>query len=264
MPGRRWALACLLVAGLASGGGAAGAMASGESNPEAPAGGASPERYDPVLVPQKHAGWPGWSVVFERDGRRLNQGYIRPAPGRWILGGSERAVWRTRTPESFVGLGFLVTSSSVAAVSIGGGLPIPTASEPGLPFGLRMVAYEISLANVYQVRAYLRGELHQEFVAFDAKGGELPAPTGPLVGETLEATSWERPAGAASGPCGIVERNLPGLTSQEGSVVVRLRPVRGLSGRPFLSCANTTYRWGTQALGAAVLVDAEHPGAKPA
>ena len=272
MPRLRWGLGCLLASGLAFG--MHSAPVRGDAMAEAPAGVVTQERYEPVLVPKTTAGMVGWGVFYNGFAGR-NYQELRPESGQWLLAARQR---RARVKPPYAAIGFLITSSRVAAVSIDGSPPLSTSPEPGLPFGLRILAYEIPLASAEQARRYVkegwgsRLGLSRVLVAYDAQGQQLAEPVGERMDEPLETRSWEHPANRGSGACRIAARHLgslsprvgTGLTPLSGSVVLGLRPTLDLSGRPFLSCANTTFQFGTRRLIAAVLVDARHPGGRPA
>jgi hypothetical protein len=57
---------------------------------------------------------------------------------------------------------------------------------------------------------------------------------------------------------------LSGLSPIGGDVVGRVKGYRMFDTRAFQSCADTYYALGSSTLEAAVLLDAEHPGATPA
>ena len=229
----------------------------------APEGLPSPIQWNPILTPPKQAGSSGWSVLYtRRHGRRFNEGSLRPAPGKWILWRYQRRAIRIRP--TFAAVGFLITAGRVASVSVDGGAPIPTAPAAGLQLGYRVVAYEIPFATAAEAHEFLFGRLLITARAYNAKGQPLPpyAGTEPL-GQQLETEEWEG-SDMTHGACRIASSHLPGLTSRGGSVVKVLRPVIDLTGRPFLSCANTKYEYGTQSLEAAIVLDATHPGVPPA
>jgi hypothetical protein len=156
--------------------------------------------------------------------------------------------------------GLAVTTGEVTAVSVGGGPPIPTRLEPGLPYGLRAVLVEIN-----GKLGSLLGEALR-FTALDPTGRRLPRPArarrDPERG--LPVRAWQRPARPTSGACQLTTDHVPGLTAQWGASVQRLKSSSGIIGRPYLSCVDTEYYLENWPLDAAVVLDATRPGTPPA
>lgn len=269
---RRWLLACALAAALVCDLQAGSAL--GETSVEAPEGRPAPNKWELALVPATEAGAFGWRVMRRSPGSATAYGYVllRAHQGATVLGAFQR---EARVKPPYAGLGILIAARRVTAVSIDGSPPLATAPASGLPFGLRILSYEIPLASRAQAQRYVLGGLARlglrlSLTAFDAQGQPL-SPSRYAETEPLQTRSWEHPASRGPGACHIAARHLgdlerqygTGLSPQYGAVLLHLRPIAGLSGRPFLSCANTTFQLGAQPLEAAALVDAVTPGARP-
>lgn len=225
---------------------------------QAPPGRASSRSYEPILVPDATAGRYGWSVSLPVVGGRRATGFIVAASGV--------SLWRVALSVRLKGppyraRGLLIAADGVAAVTVDGGPPIPTSQASGLPFGLRMVAYEIPTTSGEGARRILFHSLPIDVTALDGAGNPIAPFIGPEPGGgPLETTSWSDSEAAKPGVCSISGQGLPGLTALGGSVVSTLRPVTGLDGRPFLSCTQVTYQLGGRVVEAALLLDAAHPG----
>ncbi len=151
----------------------------------------------------------------------------------------------------------VLAAPEVAAVSVEGRPPVRTQSG-GLPYGMRFAVVAVKNAGVTPA-------------AFDVHGRRIatqgfePAPKphefeGPYAPRTWTAPSTP-PAG---GPCQISASGMSGLTPIGGKVVPQVKGYRLFESHAFQSCADTYYALGGSTLQAAVLLDAEHPGATPA
>lgn len=151
----------------------------------------------------------------------------------------------------------VLAAPEVAAVSVEGRPPVRTQSG-GLPYGMRFAVVPVKNAGVTPA-------------AFDVHGRRIatqgfePAPKrhefeGPYAPRTWRAPSTP-PAG---GPCQISASGMSGLTPIGGKVVPQVKGYRLFESHAFQSCADTYYALGGSTLQAAVLLDAEHPGATPA
>jgi len=216
---------------------------------------ASHERYEVVLTPPVEGGWVGWCVAYA-DATGSGGGCpVLATPGRPVLDED----WGTSSPPP-VTHGLVLTTGEVAAVSVDGGMPIPTRAEAGLPYGLRAVLVEISSDGVP-----LRGHL-LHVVPLDANGQPIPQPEPPPtpIGYELESVFWQRPARPKQGVCQLSTTHLPGLTAQWGHAVPHLRSFTGILGRAFISCVDTEYYMHNWPLDASIDLDATHPGVAPA
>jgi hypothetical protein len=171
---------------------------------------------------------------------------------------------------------YALTTSQVAAVSVYGGMPIPTTTNSTLPDGLRAAAVEVLRHNGHPSIG-----LHcPRLTPLDADGQpirdvgkraaqlrfarRLPGTKEWTRGVPGEHPGWNarRPA---HGACELGATQLPRETSARwGSAATVIRPEKGLVGHALLSCVDITYFYlGEHALDAAVLLDASHPGATP-
>jgi hypothetical protein len=116
-------------------------------------------------------------------------------------------------------------------------------------------------------------------VPLDASGRVIP--TGPTTGDEMPSVStsfWQAPAttpktpgpahdgghaGPGPGACELGQPGLPGLTPAWGHTVARVSPVTAAQGELLLSCIDTHYDLHGWPLTAAVLVNAQRPGATP-
>jgi DNA-directed RNA polymerase specialized sigma24 family protein len=76
--------------------------------------------------------------------------------------------------------------------------------------------------------------------------------------------AWTAPSSPPAAPCELSASGLGGLSPVGGDVVLHVKGYRVFETRAFQSCADTYYSFGRSTLEAAVLLDAEHPGATPA
>jgi len=219
------------------------------------AGPGSRARYELLLVPPIEGGLVGWCMTYQSPHSSGGKCPVIPTPRRPILAES----WGFTSPPPITEA-VALTTGQVAAVSVRGGpSSVGTRAEVGLPYGLRAAFVEIP----GQPRP---GADHLPITALDASGQpirQLEPPATP-PGYELESKFWKRPARAPRGACQISAASLPGLEAEWGHMVLRLRSLTGILGRPFLSCADTEYYLDNWPLDAGVVLDATHPGAEPA
>jgi hypothetical protein len=171
---------------------------------------------------------------------------------------------------------YALTTSEVAAVSVYGGMPIPTTTNSALPDGLRAAAVEVLRHNGHPSIG-----LHcPRMTPLDADGKPIGDPGKRAArlrfAKRLSGTKrWDRGVPGehpgwnarrpAHGACELRATQLPRETSARwGNVATVIRPEKGLVGQALLSCVDITYFYlGEHALDAAVLLDASHPGATP-
>jgi hypothetical protein len=229
-----------------------------------------------LLVPSANAGWAGWCIVRAHGGEGCGA-VIRAAYP--ILGETWSGHSTPATTE-----GYVLTTEQVAAVSVGGGAPVSTYGLTS-PSGLRGVVVRIHGREL--LREVARGSRAPRFTPLDARGRAIresagrsarlgfEVPTRSLRNRAYLVTGVctgqapclrESPQGArgSGGACTIGERGLAGLVVDGGSVVAPIRPMRGLPGRALLTCASTSYTMENWPTIAGVLIDARHPGVKPA
>jgi hypothetical protein len=226
-----------------------------------------------LLVPELRGGRAGWCLAT---------GYATRTEGSSSCG----EITTTSTGPIFAGQGceedetridtYALTTSEVVAVSVAGGMPIPTTTNSTLPDGLRAAAVEV-LRHNGRPSSRLRCP---RMTPLDADGKPI-WDTGkraarlrfakrlPGTKEWDRGVPGEHPGWNARRPthgaCELRATRLPRETSARwGSVATVIRPEKGLIGQALMSCVDITYFYlGEHALTAAVLLDASHPGATP-
>jgi hypothetical protein len=218
---------------------------------------ASNQHYEVFLTAPVHAGSVGWCLVQTTSN---GGGFACPVtltPRRPILNES----WGGSGPPP-VSHGLILTSNEVAAVAINGGIPIPTRTEPGLLYGLRTVLLEADRASLTE----LFGHGLPQLTPLNTSGQTLTQPTTRPrpTGYDLQTSSWKRPGHPKQGACALSATHVRGLTARWGRVLRRIHAIRGLAGRPFLSCADTEYFLQSWPLDVGIVLDATDPGVPPA
>jgi len=155
--------------------------------------------------------------------------------------------------------GVVLTTGEAAAVSVNGSsLAVPTRAESVLPDGLRATVVERRGLSLLQ-------RVHPSFTALDSSGTVIPQTTPhPQIRFLFPVRPWKHPASPPQGVCGLEAAPLAGLVVGGGLVMMQVRPHREVYGREFVSCASTGYLFKNWPIGAAVLLDASHPGTTPA
>ena len=210
-----------------------------------------------VILPPVEVGWAGWCMMRVGASRgRACGGDVRS------LGPILGEVGRGASPSALEGVA--LTTNEVAAVSVEGGAPIPTRSEPGLPNDLRAVVVEIRGRKGGPPEIVLSS---LRFVPLNVKGAPISAAPNQSVplGFEVPSEGWRPPSHAPPGACEITATNIPGLVELRAGVVIQLTQHPGLIDRPFLSCASTEYSLDNNkaVLMAGMLLDATHPGVTP-
>jgi hypothetical protein len=155
--------------------------------------------------------------------------------------------------------GFVLTTATVASISVNGSPHIPTRTDTAIPDGLRGVLVEFSSPG---------SQLHDlspQVVAFNSRDKPISRSEGSLGGSEsgLNGVFWQRPSPTPHGVCELSETHLRGLTAQWGHVVPRLRSFPDLLAPALLSCIDTEYYLDNWPLDAAVVLNASRPGAPP-
>lgn len=133
-----------------------------------------------------------------------------------------------------------------------------------LPFGLRLVQVTIVRSKHSGRYGPATGWPPVQLTALDARGRPLPRAR-VVDGPAVTARWWRRPQPIPAGPCGLQAHGLPGLSAQWGHVASAILPFGApIVGRAFFSCIDTEYYFQKWPFDAAILVDAQHPGAVPA
>lgn len=149
-----------------------------------------------------------------------------------------------------------IAAPDVAAVSVEGRAPVPTRSG-GLPYGMRFATLAVKNDRVTPIAYDARGQrITVKGIEPQPKRHEFEGPYAPH--------GWTAPAAPPAGVCEISASGSSGLSPVGGRVVWQVKGYPVYESHAFQSCADTYYVLGKSTLEAAVLLDAEHPGAKPA
>jgi hypothetical protein len=209
------------------------------------------------LVPEIEAGSVGWCVT-EPNGGGCGEGPIKEP----IIAQQ----WSSSGPPEITE-GSALTTSTVAAVRVDGGMSVPTRRESALPDGLRAVAVEIrGQPGRGEADAGTGRSRHPRFTALNAQGQVIPERQ-----TTLRLSLVELPTEAVQdvahptgGSCRIEQvAAVTGMSAAQGRILTQVRPYRELLGEALLPCATTTYRAGPQSIEASILLNAAHPGHEP-
>lgn len=234
---------------------------------------ASGERV--ALVPILMAGNSGWCAEELRKGGCGISVYAPAVTENWGTSeGAGHGKYRATTH------GMLVATRSVAAIAIEklrlvSSHPVqirrerwsalgelPTGQESGLPGGLRAVIAEI---NGIAIPGRHSKNTVVRFVPLNARGQVIRESKARVkLSATLPVRRVSDPADPSFGVCRIAMTPLAGAFAFGAKVIERAVPVRGLIGHAFTTCASTIYKIGGWRVEAAVLLDAAHPGARPA
>lgn len=282
-PRRRWGRwrrsrpVAVLVAGVLLAGGAASATVLLTSQPSAPLVGAiGPSQYAIDMSPYLNAGETGWCVGVISTERQRLRGWSEGCggtPGAPIVAESFEA------PEpKHATLNWAITTAAVAAVRFGDHV-VRTRSEPRLPSGFRAAVEIVApgygpgpgrVREVTRVHGKVEVLSHPRAVeALNAHGKVIhyPTPQAPRPGTTpswfQKTVYWAPPQAPPNLPCSIHSRPLSGPEPQWGNVATGIRPIAGVPGSAFVSCADTEFYWHHSPLEAAVLLNAARPGAEP-
>jgi hypothetical protein len=262
----RWAqsaaAAAIVLAGLAVG---ALAMLSGggsvhrgaRRDPVRPAGPPrSAASFGVRLTPSLDGGSYGWCVgVQERSGGIAGGGCamtpVASSPLAFTLseGGARTRTWSV----------VVLTTPQVAAVLVNARERVRTQALHGLPYGLRAARIVLPLPprKSHGRRRIAAPPPEPTLVALGADGRALPSTGAPVPEGGVRL--------AASGPCALRAVGLPGLTPQWSHIASAITAFPGrIVGQAFFSCVDTEYSWQKWPLDAAILLDAQHPGAPPA
>jgi hypothetical protein len=232
-------------AGSTHSGGAGWPRAVNASDPHAPA-------FNIRLVPSFTVGYVGWCVVPE-EGRRT-AGSACGGPPFSLSPLLEEFGWGSTASHREMVVD--VTTPRVAAIRLDGRV-VPTVAVPGLPYGLRT-------ARVVLPFGALQRPVGMS-VALDAAGQPIaPGPAG--YERRAPVSSWRYPEHPpAHGVCGLRASGAPEFAVRGGVVLTALRKLPGeLVGHAFLPCAETEFRVRNVPVDAEVLLDATHPGIRPA
>jgi len=210
-------------------------------------------RYPQVgLEPPLTAGFGGWCLVTSESFGCMGERDV------------DSPIVAETTSEATVGTtavvtGVAVTSRLVAAVKIGASSSsFATRAQNTLPDGMRAVAVE-ARSQPTQARQML-----PRFTPLDANGGTMRhSNRRESLFFLFPAKQWRRPARQPSGPCTIRSAHQAGLSAQWGGVAETIEAHGDPIGGALLSCASTEFYFEGEPMLAAVLLNAEHPGAAP-
>ena len=212
-------------------------------------------------------GQAGWCTVIEENGRTGASacGGVATASQPFVMvqgegvGGSHR--WTT----------VAVTLPEVAGVLVEGKTPAEGAARasttplPGLPYGLRGARIVTRSEEPSGRLPRHRPPGPKSVVALNAAGQPIsynPARTIPFQGAIRP---WRSPGQPPRGPCELRASGVPGLVARGGKVMSDIRPYpQRIFGRAFLACIDTEYQLHHMPLDAEILLDAAHPGTRPA
>ena len=179
-----------------------------------------------------------------------------------------------------------VTTPQVAAVRVSPTLTIHTRRDGQLPNGYRIAVW-IHESLVHQrVRLHVRHpslrpvgsptQVPDPFgaVALDASGHVVGAPFAPHPAFHDPASFWQPKPTRGVGPqptlhapppgaCEIDTGALTGVDLFFGSVVQHVHGFSQLAAKTYLSCAETQFAYRGWGVDSAILLDAQHPGARP-
>jgi len=216
------------------------------------------------ISPALEGGEYGWCIVEGADGgcATTPTATAGRAGGAGAVG-TLAGVSITPTEERFTAL----IGPAVRGV-LADGRPAVLVTRAELPYGLRIAQIDVARhapkAQTLGVPA-LEGGL-PKLLATGAAGRALGAfQTETAASPRLEVRWWAKPRALPTGPCQIRAQGLPSLQPQWGHVVAAIHPYPGrIIGRAFRSCIDTEYYLHNWPLETAVLLDAQHPGSRPA
>jgi hypothetical protein len=183
-----------------------------------------------------------------------------------VLGGAKATQISTTTL-------VLVTEPGVAAVRVSPTLTLLTRGDRQLPSGYRIaIAAQQALGKKTALPAGagapipLALDRHGRPIRATARTARLADPA--VFWQAKAADGASKASRVASSPppggCEIDTSGLAGATPEYGFVVQHVRGFPQLSAEDYLSCASADFTYHGRAVLAAILLDAQHPGATPA
>jgi hypothetical protein len=156
-----------------------------------------------------------------------------------------------------------LTTDDVAAVSLEGRPAVKTHSSPFMPRGFRGAIVDLHGHPKEQSAPALP---FSRFIALNAAGQRLAQSyeLGPPLTFEAPNRNWEPGAPQPKGPCSARVVGLKSLAFQGGSVMTAVTRHRDIRGREFVDCWHADYVLGKWPVEVDILLDAEHPGARPA
>jgi hypothetical protein len=211
-----------------------------------------------LLLPPVTGGLGGWCMT-------IVSGECPTADSRPFHDPVVAESWGEQGPPA-VRRGVILTTSGVAAVSIGGRAVVATNTESVLPDHLRAAVVEVGGGPVRKIYGFTVSSSSLHFTPLSANDSPLPRSAEPRPALEFEVPnrSWERPSSAPRSICSLSESSaLAGLVVQGGSVMTKVSPHKARLGRELVSCISTSYLLNNWPIVAAVLVDAARPGIAP-
>jgi hypothetical protein len=245
-------------------------------------------RYHVVFAPVLNAGQAGW-------GGAVLVGAEAPAAAGlgWVGGGYPSASSPVVAANTYGGRAgpaprgkvvvWLLTAANVAAVRVGN-QTIATTTSPDVPAGDRVAVFfepadgppvivpPPQAKLPYKVPALLRHGVMITLtpVALDAAGQAIKPGRAPQTPLPMRFENWNRQRAAVGvrrqpqpGACEISQHGHPALKAEWGTNLAAVQAVTGATGELLLSCSDIEYQFGSAVLTAAILVNAQHPGAMP-
>lgn len=240
---------------------------TGSAGPGAAAGHASSEAasFDVRMAPTLEVGQAGWNLFYEEHGAQAGGESVGPALRSDPIFASDGA------GDPHQSITNVLTTSNVASVLIDGKTRVPTVPLPGLPYGYRAVHFVTKLTPAEErAPAEFRTQGSSSPVPFDSEGQPIHYKGNNLDPSQGTVHPWEYPAPTPEGACGLRASDLPGLTARSGRALSGVRPypaarVGGqIAGHAFLPCVSVLYQLHGTPLQALILLDAAHPGTRPA
>jgi hypothetical protein len=210
-------------------------------------------RWEVALVPPLSAGWIGWCSEVLRPSTSGGSCPVDPEVGEPLVDEG----WSGSAPPPTVE-GYVMTSSEVSSVSVGGSQAIPTRSQPRLPFGLRAALVEMPGVKLFDLARQFRS-----FTLLGQAGQPLHQSRRQFPVDSVPTKFWQRPKDPPRGVCAL-SSGLAGLKAEWGSVALHTAGRKGILGQGFLSCIETEYYMRHWPLQATLLLNGETPGAPPA
>ena len=159
-----------------------------------------------------------------------------------------------------VSRGYVITSGAVSALAYRNDAPIPTETQPRLPFGLRAAVVEVvgGALERAQTSFFSYTLLGQEGQTLEPFPGSFHAEF-----DSVATRFWQLPRHPPAGVCSL-SSSRPRLRAKWGNVALETAGRRGVLGEGFLSCIETDFFLDHSHLEATLLLNGETPGAPPA
>ena len=255
--------------------------------------------YRITVFPELAAGGSGWAtgMAFYRTGQPASGGQaggLYPTDRDPIFGGTGVG-YITTGPNTSASVAFTLTGPEVAAIRFDR-RTIRTFTSSQLPTGDRAAVFFLPAgapapvipgsfppirSGTIRVPAGPDGSWRRipaaALVPLNTAGRVIPVSPPNLTAFPLTAfwqapsavtpsihePSYHGPTHPGPGACELGQTGLPGLTPEWGHTLARVTPVTDAQGELLLSCIDTHYYLHGWPLTAAVLLNAQHPGAPP-